>query len=306
MSVFNDITEIIGNTPLISLNKLAANINAEVFVKLETRNPGFSIKDRLGLALINDAEKNGLIDHDSIIIEPTSGNTGIALAMICAVKNYKLIVVMPENMSTERRKVIISFGADIVLTPASSGMKGAVEKAESLAKEIPGSYIPFQFKNQANVEIHKKTTAMEIWNDTEGKVDIVVAGAGTGGTITGIAQVLKEKNMKIQAVAVEPIESPVLAGGKPGTHLIQGIGPGFIPELLNLELLDEIFQVSAKDAINESKNLMRVEGILCGISSGANVFAALQIARRKENENKKIVTFICDAAERYLTTSLFN
>jgi cysteine synthase len=306
MKIYNDITEMIGNTPLVRINKLTANMHGNVYVKIETQNPGYSVKDRVGLALINDAEKKGLINYQSTIIEPTSGNTGIALAMICVIKNLKLIVVMPENMSIERRKIISSFGAEIILTPASDGMKGAVEKAESLAENIPNSYIPFQFKNPANAEIHKRTTAIEIWNDTDGKVDIIIAGVGTGGTITGIAEELKERNTYIKAIAVEPKESPVLSGGEPSTHLIQGIGAGFIPEILNLKILDEIFQVSAVDAITTTKKLIREEGILCGISSGANVYAALQIAERIENRNKNIVTFICDTAERYLTTSLFN
>ncbi len=306
MKIYNNITELIGNTPLLRINQLTKGINAEVLVKLETRNPAFSVKDRLGLALINDAEEKGMINSESIIIEPTSGNTGIALAMICAVKKLKLIVVMPENMSIERRKIVSSFGAEIILTPAFYGMKGAVEKAESLAKEIPNSYIPFQFKNIANPEMHKKTTAMEIFNDTDGKIDILVAGVGTGGTITGVAEVLKEKNPNIFIVAIEPMESSVLSGGKASPHLIQGIGAGFIPEILNLNLINEIFQVSAVDAIDTAKRLIREEGILCGISSGANVFAALQIAKRNDNCNKRIVTFICDSAERYLSTDLFN
>jgi len=305
MKIFNDVTELIGNTPLVRLNKITSEIKAEVFVKLETQNPGFSVKDRLGLALINDAEQKGLINSQSTIIEPSSGNTGIALAMICSLKNLKLIILMPESMSIERRKIISSLGAEIILTPASSGMKGAVEKAKSLAKEIPNSYIPFQFKNIANTEMHKKTTAIEIWNDTDGMVDIIVAGVGTGGTITGVAEVLKERNPDIIAIAVEPKESPVLSGGQPSPHLIQGIGAGFIPEILDLNILDEIFQVSGVDAIETSKKLMKEEGILCGISSGANVFASLQIAKRTENSNKKIVTFICDLAERYLSTPLF-
>jgi cysteine synthase A len=306
MRIADNITELTGNSPMVRLNRLTKNCVAEVLVKLESLNPSFSVKDRAVLAMITDAEKKGVINPKSTIIEPSSGNTGIALAMLCAVKGYKLIIVMPENMSIERRKLISAFGAEVILTPTSAGMNGAVEKAEMLAKEIPGSFIPFQFSNPANPDIHKRTTAIEIYNDTDGKADFIVAGIGSGGTISGTAEILKEKIPGIKAIGVEPAESPVISGGKASAHKIQGIGAGFIPVNLNTKILDEIITVASNDAIATAKKVIREEGILCGISSGANVFAALSIAAREENRGKRVITFICDSAERYLSTELFN
>ena len=305
MKIAKNITQLIGNTPLVYLHSLSRGIEASIAAKLEFMNPGGSVKDRLGLALITDAEKRGIINENTVIIEPTSGNTGIGLALVCAVKKYKLKVILPENMTMERRNLLQAFGADLVLTPAEDGMKGAIKKAEELAVSISNSYIPQQFKNYANVEMHKKTTALEIWNDTDGKIDIFVQGVGTGGTITGTSEILKEKKPGLITIAVEPVDSPVLSGGSPGTHKIQGIGAGFIPEILNSALIDEIVQVSNEQAMSTAQKLASEEGILCGISSGATVYAALKIARREEQKEKLIVVMINDTGERYLSTPLF-
>jgi cysteine synthase len=303
--IYSDVTQTIGNTPLVRINKLAQGLHAEVVAKIEKGNPLASVKCRIGLSMIEAAERDGLINGDSVIIEPTSGNTGIALAYVCAVKGYRLVLTMPDTMSLERRALLRIFGAEVVLTEGAKGMKGAVEKAEELAKEHKGTFIPQQFKNAANVEIHKKTTAMEIWNDTDGKVDMIVAGVGTGGTITGVAEVLKEKKSTFKAIAVEPKDSPVLSGGKPGPHKIQGIGAGFIPDILNVSLLDEIIQVTNDDAGQTAKRAAREEGLLVGISSGAALWAALEVARRPESAGKMIVVVLPDTGERYLSTWLF-
>ncbi|MGB9642719.1 MAG: cysteine synthase A [Candidatus Ratteibacteria bacterium] len=305
MKIFKDITETIGNTPLVRLNRITQGINATVLAKLESFNPLSSVKDRIGVAMIEDAEKKGILKKDSVIIEPTSGNTGIALAFVAASKGYKLILTMPETMSIERRKLLSIFGAELVLTPGSEGMAGAVKKAEELAKKIPDAVILQQFKNPANPEIHRKTTAEEIWNDTDGKVDILVSGVGTGGTITGVAEVIKKRKKSFRAIAVEPEASPVLSGGTPGPHKIQGIGAGFIPDVLNMKIVDEVIRVKEEDAGEITRKLARLEGILAGISSGAACWAALEVAKRKESENKTIVVILPDTGERYLSTWLF-
>jgi cysteine synthase A len=306
MKIASNILELIGNTPIVKINKLTEECYAEVFAKLEFFNPSSSVKDRIALAMIEDAEKNDKINKDTVIIEPTSGNTGIGLAMVCAVKGYKLILTMPESMSIERRNILKAFGAQLELTPAAKGMKGAIDRAGELSKEYSSSFIPMQFSNPVNPEIHRKTTAEEIWNDTEGKIDILVSGVGTGGTITGVSEIIKKRKPGFKAIAVEPSDSPVLSGGKPSPHKIQGIGAGFIPEVLNLNIIDEIITVTNNDAIETAKRLIKEEGIFCGISSGANAYAALQVAKRKENKGKMIVFMVCDTAERYLTTDLFN
>lgn len=305
MKIFSGISQLIGNTPLVEIGRLSAGLNARILVKLESLNPSYSVKDRLALALIEDGEEKGLIKEGTTIIEPTSGNTGIGLAMICAERGYKLMVTMPESASLERRLLIKALGGEIVLTPADMGMKGAIAKARELQEMTPNSYIPFQFSNRANPEKHRKTTALEIWNDTDGTVDIFVAGVGTGGTITGVGEVLKHKKRELRVVAVEPQLSPVLSGGEPSKHKIQGIGAGFVPEVMNMSVVDEIIQVTEEDAFNTARRILKVEGILCGISSGANVFAAMQLAARAENSGKTIVTIICDTGERYLSTDLF-
>lgn len=306
MSKANDISQLIGKTPLVKLRKLTQDSVAEVYVKLESMNPGGSVKDRLAIAMIEAAEQKGLINNESVIIEPTSGNTGIGLAMICAVRGYRLIIVMPESVSVERRIILKAYGAELFLTPAKEGMKGSIAKTNLLAAEIKNSFIPMQFENEANAEYHRKTTAPEIWDDSEGKVDIFVAGVGTGGTFTGVSEVLKAKKPGFTAIAVEPEDSPVISGGEPGSHKIQGIGAGFIPKVLNRSIIDEVFKVSNNDAFETARKLALEEGILGGISAGANVFAALQIAKRPENKGKTIVTIICDTGERYLSTPLFN
>ena len=299
-------SELIGNTPLVKLNKITENSFADVVAKLDFFNPTNSIKDRAGWAMIDDAEKNGLINKQSVIIEPTSGNTGIALAFTCVIKGYRLILTMPESMSIERRKLLKGLGAELVLTPAILGMKGAIEKAEELSKSIPNSFIPQQFQNKSNSMIHKITTAKEIWTDTDGRVDIIVAGVGTGGTITGVSEELKRIKPEIISIAVEPESSPVLSGGLPSLHKIQGIGAGFIPEVFNKNIIDGIIQVSNDNAINTAQRLIREEGIMCGISSGAAVWAAIQIAKEKENKDKLIVVILPDTAERYLSTDLYD
>lgn len=305
MSIANNITELIGNTPLVWINKLNKDGKARIAAKLEFFNPLSSVKDRIGLALIENAEKQGLLNKDSVIIEPTSGNTGIALAFVAATKGYRLILTMPETMSSERRKILKALGAELVLTEGLKGMNGAVQKAEELLTQIPNSFMPQQFKNPANPEIHRKTTAEEIWRDTNGEVDILVAGVGTGGTITGIAEVLKERKKEIKIVAVEPKKSPVLSGGQPGQHKIQGIGANFIPDVLNRGIIDQIIAVEDNDAAKISRELAKKEGILTGISSGAALWAALQLSQKEENSGKMIVAILPDSGERYLSTWIF-
>ncbi len=304
-AIFEDITAAIGFTPLVRINKLGSE-KATILAKLESRNPCGSVKDRIALSMIEDAEKKGLIKPDTVIIEPTSGNTGIGLAFVCAAKGYKLVLTMPESMSIERRRILKLLGAEIILTPAAEGMSGAVKRAEQLLGENPSGFIPQQFKNPANPEIHRQTTAKEIWVDTDGKLDILVAGVGTGGTITGCGEVLKKRNKKIKVVAVEPKDSPVLSGGKSGPHKIQGIGAGFVPDVLNRDLIDEIIQVSNEDAFETARQLACKEGILSGISGGANVWAAVQLSNRPECEGKVVVTFICDTGERYISTEMYD
>lgn len=305
MRIAKNVTELIGNTPLVRLNRITQDCLATVVVKLESFNPCSSVKDRIGLNMVEEAEKQGKLTKNTIIIEPTSGNTGIALAFVCAVKGYKLVLTMPETMTIERRQLLSAFGAEIILTPGSEGMTGAVKKAEELAKNDERYFLPQQFMNPANPEIHRNTTAKEIWDDTEGKVDILVAGVGTGGTITGVSEVLKKKKPGFKTIAVEPKDSPVLSGGKPGVHKIQGIGAGFIPKVLNTKIIDEIVQVSNEDAINTTKRLAKEEGILAGVSSGAACWAAIEAARKKENKSKLIVVILPDTGERYLSTNLF-
>jgi cysteine synthase A len=305
--IAQSLTELIGNTPLLELGNFSKknNLKRNLVAKLEYFNPAGSAKDRVGYALIKDAEERGLIKPGTVIIEPTSGNTGVGLAMTAAVRGYRLILTMPETMSLERRKLLSAFGAEIMLTPGQEGMEGAIRRAEELAQQIKGSFIPQQFKNPANPEIHKKTTGVEIWRDTEGRVDIFVASVGTGGTLTGVGEVLKENNPQVKIIAVEPFGSPVLSGGKPGLHKIQGIGAGFIPEILKQELIDEVVTVKDEEAYEACRSLAKEEGLLVGVSSGAAVSGALQIAARPENEDKLIVALLPDTGERYLSSDLF-
>ena len=302
--IFSDITKTIGNTPLVRLNRVVQGIKATLLVKLEFFNPLSSVKDRIGVSMIEAAEREGLIDDNTVIIEATSGNTGIALAFVCAARGYRCMLTMPDTMSMERRKLLKMLGAGLVMTPGAKGMAGAIEKAEELKAQIPNSFMPQQFKNLANPQIHRQTTALEIWRDTDGAVDVVVAGVGTGGTITGAGEVLKGKKSSVRVVAVEPADSPVLSGGKPGPHKIQGIGAGFVPDILNTDIIDEIVMVTDADAFTTAKRMAKEEGILCGISSGAAVWAAMEVAKRRENEGKMFVVIIPSCGERYLSTPL--
>ncbi|MGQ9603965.1 MAG: cysteine synthase A [bacterium] len=305
MRVADDITRLVGNTPMVKLSRIAMGLDVTLVAKLEFFNPLSSVKDRIGLSMMEEAERKGLIDKETVIVEPTSGNTGIALAFVCAVKGYRLILTMPETMSIERRKLLKALGADIVLTPAQEGMSGAVKKAEEIAKSGGKYYIPQQFKNPANPDIHRRTTAEEIWKDTDGKADILVAGVGTGGTITGVAEVIKSRKPTFKAIAVEPKRSPVLSGGAAGKHTIQGIGAGFVPDVLKKDLIDEIIQVEDEDAKETARCLARTEGIVAGVSSGAAAWAALEVAKRTENRGKVIVVILPDTGERYLSTDLY-
>ena len=305
--IAENLTDLIGNTPLLELSNFNKqhNLDATIIAKLEYFNPAGSVKDRIGFAMIDTAEKQGLLNKDTVIIEPTSGNTGIALAFVAAAKGYRLIIALPETFSIERRNLMKALGAELILTPGAEGMKGAIRRATELAAVTPNSFLPQQFKNPANPEIHRTTTAEEIWRDTDGDVDIFIAGIGTGGTITGVGEVLKSRKPGVQIIAVEPTDSPVLSGGKPGPHKIQGIGAGFVPDVLNVSVIDEIIQVTNNQAFETSRLLARTEGLLVGISSGAATYAALEVARRPENKGKKIVVILPDTGERYLSTLLY-
>ena len=303
--IYIDIVKTIGDTPMVGLNKMAKGLEAEVIAKLEFFNPLGSVKDRIGVAMIEAAEREGLIRPNTLIVEPTSGNTGIALAFVCAAKGYRLCLTMPDTMSIERRKLLKHLGAELVLTPGSKGMKGAIAKAEEILSNTQDAYMPDQFKNPANPELHRKTTAEEIWRDTNGGVDIFVSGVGTGGTITGVSEVIKARKPSFRAISVEPADSPVLSGGKPGPHKIQGIGAGFIPDVLNVNIIDEVIKVTNEDAFEKARQLAKTEGVLCGISSGAAVWAALQVAKRTESRGKQIVVALPSTGERYMSTDLF-
>lgn len=307
-NIAHNLIDLLGNTPLLELSRTEKKerLKARIIVKLELFNPARSVKDRVGFAMLDDAERRGLINKDTTIIEPTSGNTGIGLALVSAIRGYRLILTMPEAMSLERRKLLKALGAELVLTPAYEGMAGAIRKAQELAQEIGNAYIPQQFENKANAEIHRKTTAEEIWRDTDGKVDILVAGIGTGGTITGVGEVLKKYNPHIQVIAVEPDSSPVLSGGKPGPHKLQGIGAGFVPKVLNTTVYDEIIRIKDEEAYDRGRELARTDGVLTGVSSAAAVAAAIRIAKRPENEKKNIVVILPDTGERYLSTPIYN
>lgn len=305
MKIANDVAELIGNTPLVRIRRLAQGTHAQVIAKLEFYNPAHSVKDRIGVAMIDAAEKAGLIKPGTVIVEPTSGNTGIALAMVCAARGYKCVLTMPETFSKERRMLLRAYGAELVLTPGTDGMPGAIRKAEELVASDPRYFMPQQFKNPSNPEIHRMTTAEEIWRDTDGQVDILVAGVGTGGTITGVGEIIKSRKPSFRVIAVEPDASPVLSGGQKGPHSLQGIGAGFVPDVLNTRIYDEIIRVKNEDALETSRRMAREEGILCGISSGAAMWAALQVARREENQGKLIVAIVPDFGERYLSTALF-
>jgi cysteine synthase A len=305
MKIANSVLDLIGNTPLVRLNSVTAGCSATVVAKCEYFNPCGSVKDRAGLAMIVAAQSAGLIDHDTLIIEPTSGNTGIALAYVCAVKGYKLVLTMPESMSLERRALLKALGAEVELTPAHLGMRGAIERAQILAASAKKAFIPQQFQNKANPNAHRDTTAEELWRDTEGQIDVFVAGVGTGGTISGVGEVLKARKPGAQVIAVEPKDSPVISGGEPGPHMLQGIGAGFIPDNLNKSILDEVLQIGNEEAMEMSRRLAKEEGLLVGISAGANVLAAVRVAKRPENAGKMIVTVLCDVGERYLSTTLF-
>jgi len=305
MNIFQDITKIVGGTPLVKINRLSAGLPGNVVAKLESFNPLSCVKDRIGVSMIEAAEKEGLIDKDTVIVEPTSGNTGIALAYVCAARGYRLILTMPETMSLERRQLLKIFGAELVLTEGAKGMRGAISKAEEIMKELPKSYMPQQFRNPANPDIHRRTTAEEIWKDTDGTVDVFVAGVGTGGTITGVGEVLKSRKPAVKIVAVEPADSAVLSGNQPGPHKIQGIGAGFVPAVLNTGIYDEIIQVANDNAGDVARKLARLEGIFAGISSGAAMWAALEVAKRRESKDKTIVVLLPDTGERYLSTWLF-
>lgn len=300
--IAQNVTELIGRTPLVKVNRLAEGAEAEVVAKLEFFNPASSVKDRIANAMISDAEKNGQLDADTVIVEPTSGNTGVGLAFVAAVKGYRIILTMPESMSIERRKLLVKFGAELVLTPAEKGMKGAIERADQIASELPKAFVPQQFNNASNPAVHRATTAQEIWEDTDGKVDILVAGIGTGGTITGVGEVLKEKNPAIKVVAVEPEASPVLSGGQPGPHKIQGIGAGFVPNVLNTAVFDEVVKVSNEAAVDTANKAATQDGILCGYSSGAALYAAIEVAKRPGNAGKRVVVVLPDTGERYLSS----
>lgn len=304
-AIFEDITAVVGYTPLVRINKLGSG-KATILAKLESQNPAGSVKDRIALSMIKAAEKQGKITEGTVVIEPTSGNTGIGLAFICAARGHHLILTMPESMSIERRKILKIFGAELVLTPSELGMAGAIEKAEELVAQNPKSFMPQQFKNPANPQIHRETTAKEILADSDGRVDILVAGVGTGGTLTGCGEVLKAKNENLKVIAVEPKDSPVLSGGNPGPHKIQGIGAGFVPDVLNVDIIDDIIQVANEDALETARQLALKEGILSGISSGANVWVAVQLSQQQENEGKVIVTFVCDTGERYISTEMYD
>ncbi|MGD0707592.1 MAG: cysteine synthase A, partial [Anaerolineaceae bacterium] len=305
MKIANNVTELVGNTPLVRLNRINKGGVAEIAAKLEYYNPSHSVKDRIGVSMIDAAEKAGLIKPGTIIVEPTSGNTGIALAFVCAARGYKLTLVMPETMSKERRMLLRAYGADLILTPGSEGMPGAIRKAEELVASDPRYYMPQQFNNPANPEIHRLTTAEEIWRDTDGKVDFLISGVGTGGTITGVAEVIKSRKPSFRAIAVEPDASPVLSGGQKGPHPIQGLGAGFVPQVLNTKIYDEIIRVKNDDAFQTAREMARTEGLLVGISAGAATWAALQVAKRDENRGKLIVVIIPDFGERYLSTVLY-